>query len=359
MISEKSYRPDRDTVADRKEEPKLGVEQSSKEDENTERRMKESQISYLQRAGEQVTKKLKESFGTLFDPSRLQEKDLPQDVLNMIENITIKALESQESFANSIKDEGAINDIEGSIGYHDRGELKDSDSFDKTQRSRKFFEIQPGKGAAKRETYWNTLFFPYNTPATRAFAKKTLDDKTIVLLGGGRSQLKKELAENNIVPREIVNVDPFVENVEEGADTVIPLSASDDNFIDKMREEGVTKADEIWAEYSVPAYLEDPKEIQLLIQNIDALLAEGGSARIWPLEVGGRGEDEDRTARRDALINSIKNIYATDKYEIIPYKAAGRPGIILRKLAPSKEELQKKDDQEKIREIREKLGLNS
>ncbi|MDP2669250.1 MAG: hypothetical protein Q8P07_05460 [bacterium] len=358
MISEKLFRPDRDIVADGKEEPKLGVEQFS-HDENIERQMKESQISYLQRAGELVTKKLEERFGTLFDPSRLQEKDLPQDVLNMIENITIEALESQESFANSIKDEGVINDIEGSIGYHDRGELSDSDSFDKTQRSRKFFEIQPGKGAAKRETYWNTLFFSYNTQATRAFAKKTLDDKTIVLLGGGRSQLKKELAKNNIVPREIVNVDPFVENVEEGADTVIPVSASDDSFIDKMSKEGVVKADEIWAEYSVPAYLEDPKEIQLLIQNIDALLVEGGSARIWPLEIGGRGEDEDRTARKDALINSIKNIYATDKYEITLYKAAGRPGIILHKLAPSKEELQKKDDQEKIKKIKEKLGINS
>ncbi|MDA3815234.1 MAG: hypothetical protein PF549_02610 [Patescibacteria group bacterium] len=359
MISEKSHRPDRDIVTDREEKPKLGVEQSSKEDENTERRLKESHISYLQRAGEQVTKKLKERFGTIFDPNRLQENDLPQDVLNIIESITIEALESQKSSANSIKDEEVINDIEGNIGYHNRGELADSDLFDKTQRSRKFFEIQPGKGASKRETYWNTLFFPYNTQATRAFAKKTLDDKTIVLLGGGRSQLKRELAENNIVPRKIVNVDPFVENVGEGADTVIPVSASDDSFMDKMSEEGVVKADEIWAEYSVPAYLEDPKEIQLLIQNIDALLVEGGSARIWPLEVGGRGEDEDRTARKDALTQSIKNIYATNKYEIIPYKAAGRPGIILHKLAPSKEELQKKDDQEKIKKIREKLGINS
>jgi hypothetical protein len=181
MISEKSYKPARDIGVDRKEESGLEIEQSSKEDENTERQLKESQISYLQRAGELVTKKLKERFETFFDPNRLQENDLPRDVLNMIENITIQALQSQEIFANPIKDEGVINDIEGSVGYHDRGEFTDSDSFDKNQRNRKFFEIQPGKGAAKRETYWNTLFFPYSTQATRAFAKKTLDDKTIIL----------------------------------------------------------------------------------------------------------------------------------------------------------------------------------
>lgn len=358
MISEK-YKPENIFgEVDKKERPIVKIEQISPEGEHTERQANESQASYLQRAGEAVTKKLKEKFGILFDPfdpfdpGRLKEENLPQDIVTMIKDITVEALKSQEHSANSFKNEDAISDIEGNIGYHDRGELTDSDSFEKTQRNRKFFEIQPGKGAAKRETYWNTLFFPYNTKATREFAKKILDDKTIVLLGGGHSQLKKELTENNIVPREIVNIDPFVENVEEGADRVISLSASDDNFIYRMSKEGIVGADEIWAEYSVPAYLEDPREIQRLIQNIDALLVEGGTARIWPLQVGGRGEEQERTARKDALVDSIKGMNATGKYEIILYKAAGRNGITLHKLAPSREELQKKDGEEEIKKVR-------
>ncbi len=322
---------------DKKEKPSVNAEQALLEGKKiTERQMEESQVSYLQRAGEAVTKKLKEKFGNFFDPCRLKEENLPQDVVIMIEYIVAEALKLQESSVIFFKNE-TINNIEKSIGYHDRGKLIDSASFDKTQRSRKFFEIQSGKVAAKRETYWNTLFFSYNTKAIREFAKKILDDKTIVLLGGGRSQLKKELAENNIVPREIVNIDPFVENVEEGADRVISLSASDDNFIDRMSKEGIVGADEIWAEYSVPAYLEDPKEIQQLIQNIDALLVDGGIARIWPLEVGGSGEDKDRISRKEALVDSIKKLNTTGKYQIILQKTAGRVGIILHKLAQSRE----------------------
>ncbi|QQS61509.1 MAG: hypothetical protein IPN70_01070 [Candidatus Moraniibacteriota bacterium] len=342
-----------------KEKSSFDREQSLREYENIERQSGESQAFYLQRAGTTVTKKLKEKFGMLFDPGRSKEEDLPQNIITLIEDISLEALKAKENSTSSFKNEGVIRDIAENVEYHNRGKLTDSDSFDTTQRNRKFFEIQPGKGAAKRETYWNTLFFPYDTKATRSFAKEILDDKTIVLLGGGRSQLKEELTENDITPREIINVDPFVENVEEGADRVVALSASDENFIDRMNEEGIVGADEIWAEYSVPAYLEDPREIQQLIQNIDALLTEGGTARIWPLEVGGNGEEGDRIFRKEALVTSIKEINATGTYEIILQKAAGRHGITLHKLAPSREELQKREDEEKIKEIRKQLGLIS
>lgn len=295
------------------------------------RRRGESRDAYLQRAGNIVTEKLREKFGILFDPGRSKEEDLSEDSILMIETIFSEALESNTDSVNSFENEMVINDIAKSIEFHDRGEFINSDSFDTTQRRRKFFEIQPGTGSAKRETYWNTLFFPYNTKATRKFAKKILDGKTIVLLGGGRSQLAKELAENGITPREIINVDPFVENVEEEADRMVSISASSENFMDRMNKEGVVGAEEIWAEYSVPAYLEDPIEIQQLIRNIDALLVKGGTARIWPLEVGGKGEERERISRKEALVASIREINTTGTYEIILQKFAGRYGITLHK----------------------------
>ena len=117
-------------------------------------------------------------------------------------------------------------------------------------------------------------------------------------------------------------------------------------------------ADEILAEYSVPAYLNDPKEISQLIKNIDALLAEGGTARIWPLQVGKKGEESERFARRDALIDGIREINKTKKYEIILDESAGRSGTIkLHKLAPTKAEIQKSIDQEEIEKIRASIGL--
>ncbi|MFH0857378.1 MAG: hypothetical protein V1848_01365 [Candidatus Magasanikbacteria bacterium] len=186
-----------------------------------------------------------------------------------------------------------------------------------------------------------------------------MDDKQILLLGGGRSKLTKELKGYGITPKEIVNGDPFVENVEEDADRVIPVSASDKDFVEKMREQGVESVDQILAEYSVPAYLEDPGEIQQLIQNIDALLSEGGDARIWPIQVGGRGESQELQERKSALLQSLEKLQASGKYNLVLYKSAGRAGCILHKLTPPREELQRKEDQGKIEDIRTKLGINS
>ncbi len=91
------------------------------------------------------------------------------------------------------------------------------------------------------ETYWNTLFFPCNTKSTQFFVQEILNNKTIALLGGGRSQIGEEFKKYNITSYKIVNVDPYVENIEKEADTVIPISASDPNFMKKIREGGVFK----------------------------------------------------------------------------------------------------------------------
>lgn len=315
------------------------------------RRLEESQTAYLQRAGDLVTQKIKKEEGILFDVSRAREEDLAKEVVEEIEEIVTQAAREQKSIIDLTENNKAIKGIESSIGYHHRGDLTDSDSFDTTERGRKFFETQKGKGASKRETYWNTLFFPYNTEATRTLAKQMLDDKKIVLLGGGRSRLAGELQENGIVPASIVNIDPFVESVEVEADPVIPLNATAENFIERMSEQGIETADEVWAEYSVPAYLEDPKEIQQLIQNIDELLAEGGSARIWPIQVGGGGDDADLLTRKNALMESLEKINQTNKYEIVLYKAAGRHGFILHKVKSQEKETQESDDWKKIGEI--------
>lgn len=320
------------------------------------REAKESPASYLARASESINQKIISEKGRFFDVGRAQEADLPEGVREMIANAMEESLKPQEAVLDSLKNEKVIEAVEAAVGFHNKGDLADSASFDKTQRKRKFFEIQPGFGAAKRETYLNTLFVPYNTEATREFVRKTLDDKKIVLLGGGRSQLGLELRENNIAPREIVNVDPFVENPEAGADQVIPLSATAENFSEEMSARGVENADEIWAEYSVPAYLEDPAEISQLFKNIDALLAEGGSARIWPLEVGGSGDDSAKLERKNALVKSLKELNKTNKYDIALNEAPGRGGCLtLNKLKPSPLELQKREDQKAIQKIREEI----
>ena len=222
-----------------------------------------------------------------------------------------------------------IESIERSLGTHEHeAKPKDEETYEKTERSRKMFE----RGDQKRgETYWNTLFFPHNTEATRAFAKEILDDKTVVLLGGGKARLKEEMEQGGIRPKEVLNIDPFVSEVEPGADTVISASATDERLPDILRERGIEKVDEIWAEYSVPAYLDNPDDIKRLFKNIDTLLTENGSARIWPTMLR-EGTDAENETRKAALTEALNELNTTGKYEITEFEGAGRPGFTLKKL---------------------------
>ncbi len=324
------------------------------------RQKSESEATYLHRAEDVVTKKLRKEKGLLFDPSRSTEEELSTEIKTLIATIA----ENAQSYNNDESTEQDIDEVMekvlDSIGGHSKlqGDEFSSSSFDTTQRGRKFFEIQPGTGAAKRETYWNTLFFQYNTEETRRLAKEMLDGKEIILLGGGRSKLKKELEKYDIHPEHISNIDPFVEDPEQDADNVIPLNSCSENLIESLNKAGVISADEIWAEYSVPAYVSDPKEIKQLMFNIDGLLKQGGTARIWPLEVGKGTSDEQFEACKTVLVESIRNICSDNKYEISLYNSAGRNGLILHKKNPSREELRIEQDQEnqkKIEEIRRQL----
>ncbi|MEA1962860.1 MAG: hypothetical protein U9M94_01320 [Patescibacteria group bacterium] len=289
----------------------------------------ESQAAYLHRTEDAVTKKLEKEKGLLFDPSRSTEEELSPEIKTLIAAIAENAKLSYDDRNAKQNIDEVLKTVSDSIGGHSKlqGDEFSSDSFDTTQRSRKFFEIQPGKGSAKRETYWNTLFFQYNTEETRGLAKGMLNGKEIILFGGGRSKLKKELEEYDIHPAHILNIDPFVENPEKDADHVISLNACSDNLIESLN----ISADEIWAEYSVPSYVGDPQEIKQLIFNIDGLLKQGGTARIWPLDVGRGTSDEQFEACKTALAESIRTICSDNKYEVSLYKSAGRNGLILYK----------------------------
>lgn len=305
------------------------------------RRADESQVAYLSRAGELVTSMIRNENleGLIFDPNRAREEDLSPVTRELIAKTMEEARRESTSETNQvIYNASALESIEQSIGTHratTEADPKDEVTFERTQRRRKLFEVQPGQGAAKRETYWNTLFFPYNTESTRAFAKELLDDKIILLLGGGRARLKEEMIQNGISPREVLNIDPFVDEAEHGADSVVSASAADERLPDILHKRDIEGADEIWAEYSVPAYLENPDEIRQLFRNIDALLAEDGFARIWPTEVK-HGDNAEVNIRKTALLESLNELATSGKYEIVASKGSGRPGFTLHKVSQKK-----------------------
>ncbi len=292
----------------------------------------ESQSSFLFRSASAVTEAIRAERGgdLTFDAYRITEQNLSPKAKEIIVQVTAEA-RKHVTAERPVDNSETLRSIEQSIGVNTK-EATNEGEFERTQRGRRLFEIQPGKGSsAKRETYWNTLFFPYNTEATRGLARELLTDKTIVVLGGGHAHLKEEMLKNGITPKEVLNVDPFVSTPESGSDSVIPLSATNERLPETLRERGIERADEIWAEYSVPAYLKDPSEITALFQNIGTLLAENGSARIWPLAVS-TGSEAEIQSRKTALVESLTKLSASGKYEIAKFEAAGRAGVFLRRV---------------------------
>ena len=299
----------------------------------------EIQPAYLHRAGSKLVEIIREAKkDKLYTP--LRDKNLIEMGTKTVHNILNEARKENVNSSPSADNTEEIEYIENHVGGFKHLKVEkptNSADFDQTQRDRKFFDRQHGKGNSQYETYWNTLFFPYNTKETRDFAKETLDNKTIALLGGGRAKIGKELKEHGIKPEKIVNIDPFVENPESDADTVVPVNATDNKFMEKLGEHNIKKADEIWAEFSVPAYLETPEEITQLLKNIDSLLAENGNARIWPIVVGGTEGEQSFFNKKEALVQGLQDLDKTKKYKISYYNAANQTGVILHKLENTKE----------------------
>ena len=86
----------------------------------------------------------------------------------------------------------------------------------------------------------------------------------------------------------------------------------------------IEKADEIWATWSVPMYLETAKDIENLFENIDYLLALNGVLRIHPLYLLDFKKDghemfdraEKFEIRKSAWIKAVSNLLKTDRYNM-------------------------------------------
>ena len=139
------------------------------------------------------------------------------------------------------------------------------------------------------------------------------------------------MAQHGIHPARLINVDPFIAP-QEGADPLLRVSASDPRLPEKLEEQGIKKVDEIWATFSVPAYLKAPEKIEQLFANIDLLLATGGSARIWPLAI--RDGSTKRVAQRKAaLLRSLSRLMTSEKYATSLVQGDGNKGVTLHKLS--------------------------
>lgn len=219
-------------------------------------------------------KKLKEKFSEVINNLSTNQK-------RQSEKKDQKVLSKLDSFIR----EAAI-DIPG----NHISELEKQDFFRKIPQERKFFKQFDDK-------------FPYifmmfglsdsfmKGDELENYIHSLVDNKIIFLFGGGDS-IKDLLDSENYKPKKIINFDPYLKQESIGKRRNIDyesrmISASDTRIKDLVAAGELPKADEIWATYSVPYYLNASEDIASLFQNIASLLNEGGSARIFPLSFKG------------------------------------------------------------------------
>jgi len=187
-----------------------------------------------------------------------------------------------------------------------------AEAFDKTQRDRGMFER--GIGAASHESYCSQLFASASNPEITKFVAESLDGKTIVNLGGGNAKIAHELRESHGVQVDMKNIEPYASEralQDPDSDPIISANPAEANFFETSGLDQHSQ-DEVWAEYSVPAYLGTAEEITNLFDNIQKLLKPEGIARIGHC---GLVTGENNEGRRQALIDSLKA--AADKGYLI------------------------------------------
>ncbi len=185
------------------------------------------------------------------------------------------------------------------------------DFFSETNQGRSFFPSHYKKDGIY---YSGSLFNVHsNLPEAREYLKNKLDGKVIYLLGGGKSA-NDLLQDNQINPKKVVNIDPFIskEDIErnkKGFYRSISERADGKNLIKEVNSKNIELADEIWASYSVPFYNESAEEIDNLISNIKGLLKEGGNCRITPIST-------QNEQAKQAMMCNLKQIVDSKEYNI-------------------------------------------
>lgn len=237
------------------------------------------------------------------------ENRTPERMPLMILNQELRHLnESINQMSNSIDDLETLTERE--------------EYFDRTEKSRDFSKIFLGKKRPLIESLFNLDCLEKNH--RNEFLYKTLNNKKIILLGGGDS-INDLILDSDIKPSMVVNIDSFIKFEDKNKNDrknykSIVLGAESQEI--KTLE--VEKADEIWATWSVPIYLETAKDIEDLFKNIDHLLAVNGIVRIHPLylldfkreghEMFDRAEKFD--VRKNAWIKSVSDLLRTERYNM-------------------------------------------
>lgn len=240
---------------------------------------------------------------------------------------------------------GYVKDAHNSIKY-----------FNNTNQQRTFFPVE-----FKKDSYPYSLSLfevsNINSNEAKEYLRNKLNDKRICLLGGGKSM--QDLLESDFIkPKEIINIDPFLDSEEINRNVnknykSLDLKADDALLVRKIEENSKEgKFDEIWASYSVPFYNTNVAQIDNLFNNIDSMLLQGGNCRITPL----CAQNEECISK---IMDKLKEMNESKEYN---FDLLGDTLLIHKIKTEEKEEInattiQKERDKERIKQLENELGI--
>ncbi|MCF7833733.1 MAG: hypothetical protein K9L98_00430 [Candidatus Pacebacteria bacterium] len=207
----------------------------------------------------------------------------------------------------------------------DSAEKDGVEYYSKTNQTREFFA--DGR-KSDSYSYVSMMFGLLNNFSTTDLGKKyiheKIDNKTIFLFGGGDS-VRDLLNSEEFKPNKILNFDPFLEKEDlnknqNGIYESYPISASNENIKIMVEKEVIPQADEVWATYSVPFYLDSAEDIKKLIKNMASIIREGGNARISPIAVQNKDKEGDTfETRKKALMEAIQDLLNDPKFNVVVF----------------------------------------
>jgi hypothetical protein len=125
------------------------------------------------------------------------------------------------------------------------------------------------------QEYVNNLFNVPRECVDRDFDKLPLNDKNILLIGGGVSPVLRELEQKGMHPKSVTNIDPY-------------CAESPDPRQNHIKEDFMThdigrdKYDEIWALYSLPYYVDNVNQVEPFYAKSLLALTPNGKLRVYP-----------------------------------------------------------------------------
>jgi hypothetical protein len=233
-----------------------------------------------------------------------------------------------------MKDE--FEKIRSSITYSSNYGRIDEDemiTFEHTNQNRSFF----GKTRRLDNIPYCQSLFCVGSESTEAveYIKDNIENKNVALLGGGYSAEDLIIRGRTILPKSVVNIDPYIrdEKVEKGNSypyISIPIRVDDTEILQQeLQARDLGPFDEMWASFSVPYYLNTPEELEGMFETITNNLAEGGIARIFPLSIG---EDQDSMDTYEEFLLQIKNLMYSPDFNIYTTHGAMGTTLYIRKL---------------------------